>query len=176
MNAIEDGETVLWTGRPQRRHRRFHDYLPWAVVVVLIVGDGVVLAFYADFSLWMIWFYMIALAVGVAIHSGSVRSKRHAATSYPVTDRRLIIAMHFAHGVDYRWVPMAVLGTPRVHELHDGLGTVDFKKSVLRATLRLDPWRQSTLVPIYPELVAIRDAHEVAELIERHAGQASIRE
>jgi hypothetical protein len=173
MNPIDDGETVLWSGGPQRRHRRFRDCLPWAPAVVLVVGLGLLVAFYPDHELWISWYFSIVLAIGFAANAGSARSKRFAALSYTVTDRRLILVLRWSHGDDFRWVPIGLLGSPRVHELGDGVGTVAFDRSVTRWTRRRDPWRSPGLAPIHPELVAIRDAQQVAELISRNAEQAS---
>ncbi|QYN22567.1 hypothetical protein [Amycolatopsis sp. DSM 110486] len=61
-----------------------------------------------------------------------------------------------------------------MHELGDGVGTVDFDRSVTHWMRRRDLWRPPGLAPIHPELVAIRDARQVAELIERNAGHASV--
>ncbi|MFF4599031.1 hypothetical protein [Amycolatopsis sp. NPDC001319] len=174
MNPIDDGETVLWTGGPQRRHRRLGDYLPWVPVVVLVAGLSLLVAFYPDHELWISWYFSIVPAIGFAANVGSVRSKRFAALSYIVTDRRLILVLHWSHRDDFRWVPIALLGSPRVHELGDAVGTVAFGRSVTRWMRRRHPWRSPGLAPIHPELVAIRDAQQVAELISRHAGHSSI--
>ncbi|MEV8615193.1 hypothetical protein AB0383_46110 [Amycolatopsis sp. NPDC051373] len=174
MNPIEEGETVLWTGGPQRRHRRFRDLLLWLPVVVLVPGLGLLVAFYPDHELWISWYFSIAPAVSFAANAGSARSKRFAATSYIVTDRRLILVVHWPHGNDFRWVPIRLLGSPRVHELGDGVGTVDFDRSVTRWMRRREPWRFPSLAPIDPELIAIPDARKVAELIDRNAAHASV--
>ncbi|WP_326565735.1 hypothetical protein VSH64_28165 [Amycolatopsis rhabdoformis] len=173
MNPIAEGETVLWTGQPQRYQRRFRDFLPWVLVVWVIVWLGLAFAFLEDASAFVAP-YVVGLVVALAIVVEKQRPRVFAATSYILTDRRLIFVLNWAYGVEYRWVPIAQLGTPRVRELKDGLGIVSFDRSVLRWLRQRYPWRRPTFVPVLPELMAIPDARQVAELIARNAPQPSI--
>ncbi|MGW4486491.1 hypothetical protein ACWEOE_21920 [Amycolatopsis sp. NPDC004368] len=174
MNPIAEGETVLWTGRPRRYERRFRDFLPWVLVVWVIVWLGLGFTLLVDASFAFVAPYVVGFAVVLAILVEKQRPRQFAATSYVLTDRRLIFVLNWAYGVEYRWVPIGLLGTPRVRELKDGVGTVTFDRSVLRWLRGRYPWRRPTMVPVLPELMAIPDAGQVADLIARNAPQQSV--
>ncbi|MEV0071139.1 MULTISPECIES: hypothetical protein [unclassified Amycolatopsis] len=174
MFPIEEGETVLWSGRPQRYHRRFRDYYWWVVLAVLAFGGSFVIAWFdvlnAAFYAWII---VLALVAGFAVERPKERRALLAITTYFVTDRRLVFVAHGGSGSEFRWVPLAALRAPRVHDLGDGLGTIDFRPTWWEWVKDQEYRPRPAWHPMLPELVAVRDAAQLADLIARNAARPS---
>ncbi|WP_101438069.1 hypothetical protein [Amycolatopsis echigonensis] len=86
-----------------------------------------------------------------------------------VTDRRLVFVADRPGGIEFRWVWFPDLPEPRVRDHADGTGTVDFHPT-LSEWLRDQKFRaQPSAYPMLPELMAVRDAARVADLIARNA-------
>ncbi|MFJ9787746.1 hypothetical protein ACIRSS_49795 [Amycolatopsis sp. NPDC101161] len=94
-----------------------------------------------------------------------IRCTRAFATTYLVTDRRIIFAAQWPTGAEYRWVRFSRLGPPRVKPDERGIGTITFGTSRwIRWQLANRP-QAGTWAPFVPDLYAIADAPRVAELI-----------
>ncbi|MEV4601170.1 hypothetical protein AB0K15_27685 [Amycolatopsis sp. NPDC049253] len=174
MYPIEEGETVLWSGRPQRYHRRFRDYYWWVVLAVLVVGGSFVIAVLdvLDVALYP-WVIVIALVAGFAVERPKERRALLAVTTYFVTDRRLVFVAHGGSGSEFRSAALAGLRPPRVHALGDGLGTIDFRPTWWEWVKDQEYRPRPAWHPFLPELVAVRDAQQLADLIERNAARRS---
>ncbi|MEV0071138.1 hypothetical protein [Amycolatopsis sp. NPDC050768] len=175
MYPIEPDETVLWTGRPQRYYWRYRDY-HWFVVVVVIIVVGVVLTGIFDAPEYGIPVMAVAVSgmTGSAIARHRERASRVGATTYVVTDRRLVFVVYWPQGAEFRWIPLAYLRRPRVRDIGGELGIVDFRPTVSEWLKDQEYRPRPVWYPELPELMGIRDAHEVAELISRNSGHSSV--
>ncbi|MEV4601171.1 hypothetical protein AB0K15_27690 [Amycolatopsis sp. NPDC049253] len=175
MYPIEPDETVLWTGRPERYCWRYRDY-HWFVVVLVVIVVGVVLTSILAAPEYgvPVMAVVVSGSVGSAIARHRERASRVGATTYVVTDRRLVFATYWPQGAEFRWIPLAYLRRPRVRDIGGGLGIVDFRPTVAQ-WLKDQGYRPRPVwYPKLPELMGIRDAQEVAELISRNAGHSSV--
>ncbi|PFG49727.1 hypothetical protein ATK36_4901 [Amycolatopsis sulphurea] len=119
-------------GRPQRYVRRYRDYHYYLSVATLLLG-GVVLTARFDLQLWNLlgWGAVLGLLIGTACERNRDRREFVAATTYLVTDRRLIFVSQGEPGIEFRWIGLADLRPPRVQGHGDGIGTIDFHPTAL---------------------------------------------
>ncbi|MFJ7213958.1 hypothetical protein [Amycolatopsis sp. NPDC098790] len=159
MDPLDNDEQLLWSGRPERPQRWFPEHfimLFGTLALVGILGTWVAIhdspeAFFALFT-GLPGFLVITHA------QLQRRRSRTYATTYLVTDQRIIFATRWQSGVEYRWVRFSRLGPPRVKVDEHGIGTITFGKSGRQP----DPHTRASFAP---DLRAIADARRVAGLI-----------
>jgi hypothetical protein len=167
MYPLQDGERLLWSGRPARPRRWFPEHF------VLAVGT---VAAFGFFGTWFVVYDSVEAFVGLPIFTTILftttvpqlqsRRARALSTTYVVTDQRIVFAAHWPNGAEYRWVRFSRLGPPRVKADDGGVGTITF------GTSRWTRWQLATKpqagvwVPFVPDLYAVADAPRVAELID----------
>ncbi|MFE3178447.1 hypothetical protein ACFXPA_35790 [Amycolatopsis sp. NPDC059090] len=175
MYPLAEDEQLLWSGRPQRYVRRYRDYHYYVTVGILLVaaaGLGAAL----NLSTWSMIGWMVVLAMAVATGYERNRERRGfiAVTTYLVTDRRLIFVSESPPGIEFRWVQLADLRPPRVRDHGDGTGTIDFHPTASE-WLRDQGYRsRPAWYPMLPELMAVPDAAQVADLIARNAPRSPV--
>ncbi|RJQ87450.1 hypothetical protein [Amycolatopsis panacis] len=174
MYPLAEGEQLLWSGRPQRYVRRYRDYHYYLSVAILLLG-GVVLTARFDLQLWNLlgWGVVLGLLIGTACERNRDRRAFVAATTYLVTDRRLIFVSQGEPGIEFRWIGLADLRPPRVQGHGDGVGTIDFHPTALEWLKDQGYRSRPAWVPILPELMAVPDAAQVAALITRNGADAA---
>lgn len=170
-HPLQDGEQVLWTGRPQRRQRWFYEHTVLLVIGVLVV-TFVVMTNVLDGSVSSLtaWYLAIFVLVGAHFERLKIRRALARAISYQVTTQRIIFTAHWPSGTEVRWIWLGPLSSPRVRAGADGLGTITFgigpfMRWQLRTTELNGAW-----APFVPELRNVPDAQQVAELITRLQG------
>lgn len=162
MYPLQDDERLLWSGRPERPQRWFPEHFTMlfgTIALVGVLGTWVVVhdsaeAFFALFT---------GLPACLIIMHAQLQSRRSRAyaTTYLVTDQRIIFVTQWQSGVEHRWVRFGRLGPPRVKVDEQGVGTITFGKS---RWARRQPGSDAR-TPFAPDLRAIADARRVAELI-----------
>ncbi|MGW4401467.1 hypothetical protein ACWEHA_39735 [Amycolatopsis nivea] len=175
MYPLAEGEQLLWSGRPQHYVRRYRDYHYYLTVGVLLLATAVVAAA-LDLSYGVLigWVVVLSLVLNAGLERNRERRGFIAVTTYLVTDRRLIFASESPPGIEFRWVQLADLRAPRVHDHGDGTGTIDFHPTASE-WLRDQGFRsRPAWFPILPELMAVADAAQVADLIARNAPRSPV--
>lgn len=174
MYPLAEDEQLLWSGRPQRYVRRYRDYHCYVVVAIVILGGSALAAMSdLDYGGMLGWYAIVGLMIGFAAERNRERRGFIAGTTYLVTDRRLIFVSQWPHGVEIRSVHLSDLRPPRVRDHGDGTGTIDFRPTASE-WLRDQVYRsRPAWYPILPELMAVREAAQVAELIARNAPRTS---
>jgi hypothetical protein len=165
---LQDGERVLWSGRPEHPKRWFAEHL----VLLLSIAVGVTAlvlmgTFDPDFPIEFLYLSMIPLAVVASrTQLQGLRARAFAAT-YVVTDLRVIFVMQWPTGAEFRWVWHHRLPPARTKTDERGVGTITFGTSPwTRWTLANKP-QSGAWAPFAPDLHAIADAERVAELIRQ---------
>ncbi|WP_406637448.1 hypothetical protein [Amycolatopsis sp. WGS_07] len=175
MYPLAEGEQLLWSGRPQRYVRRYRDRHYYVTVgILLLAAAGVTAAL--DLNNWAMigWIVVLSLVLTSGLERNRERRGFIAVTTYLVTDRRLIFVSDSPPGIEFRWVQLTDLRPPRVRDHGDGTGTIDFHPTVTE-WLRDQGFRsRPAWYPILPELMAVPDAAQVAELIARNASRAPV--
>ncbi|WP_370934659.1 hypothetical protein [Amycolatopsis sp. cg13] len=175
MYPLAEDEQLLWSGRPQRYVRRYRDYHPYlSVVIVLVAAAAATAIFNLSYRDTVPWIVVLGLLAGTAVERNRERRSFVAGTSYLVTDRRLIFVSQWQPGVEFRWVPLGYLRPPRVRDHGDGTGTIDFHPTATE-WLRDQGYRsRPAWYPMLPELMAVPDAAQVAELIARNTPRSPV--
>ncbi|WP_051166220.1 hypothetical protein [Amycolatopsis orientalis] len=175
MYPLAEDEQLLWSGRPQRYVRRYRDYHYYlAVGILLVVVAALSVGQDLGYEVMLGWLVVLSLFAASGFERNRERRGFIAGTTYLVTDRRLIFVSQWPPGAEFRWVQLADLRPPRVRDHGDGTGTIDFRPTV-REWLRDQGFRsRPAWFPILPELMAVRDAAQVAELIARNAERCRV--
>ena len=170
MYPLAEGEQLLWSGRPQRYVRRYRDCHYYVVVAIVIVAaSGLTATLNLSYGVILGWSVVFSMVLGSGHERNRERRGFIAVTTYLVTDRRLIFVSDSPPGIEFRWVQLSDLRPPRVRDHGDGTGTIDFHPTV-RECLRDQGFRsRPAWYPMLPELMAVRDAAQVADLIARNA-------
>jgi hypothetical protein len=175
MYPLAEGEQLLWSGRPQRYVRRYRDNHYYLTVAILLVAAAAVAAAY-DLAIWSLlgWVVVLGLVASTGLERNRDRRAFIAATTYLVTARRLVFVSEGPSGIEFRWIGLADLRPPRVHDHGDGTGTIDFHPTA-NEWLKDQGYRsRPAWFPILPELMAVPDAARVAGLIAHNRVAAGV--
>jgi hypothetical protein len=165
---LQADEQLLWSGAPQRRKRWFYEHYAMVVGVATILGVLCLWISISDSSDGFTFLYgiMIFFVVTTNLQLQSHRA-RALATTYLVTDQRIIFVAQWPTGAEYRWVRLVFLQEPRVKAGEDGVGTITFGASWWTRWQLVQKQQLGAWAPFAPELRAIADAPHVADLIRQ---------
>jgi len=168
MYPLQNDERLLWSGAPERPQRWFaeHFVLLFAVVVgvTLLVLVGV---FDPAFPIEIPYLSLLpVLAVASRRQLQPARARAHA-TTYLVTDLRVIFVAQWPSGAEFRWVWHHRLPPARVKAGEHDIGTITFGTSPWTRWVLANKPYSGAWAPFVPDLHAIADAERVAELIRR---------
>lgn len=128
---LEDGETLRWTGAPERLPAPSAVLLRALVALVALLALAPFLTSSLRSAALPVWAVTSALAAvataGAAWTMGEVRRQR--ATRYAVTDRRALVLRPKGDGVDVDEVPAWSLADRKKQVRYDGRGTLTFAAS-----------------------------------------------
>ncbi|MCR6487780.1 hypothetical protein M8542_33640 [Amycolatopsis sp. OK19-0408] len=166
MYPLQDGERLLWSGRPEHARRWFPEHLALlvgAIAVIGVLGTWFVLddSFVAFVGLPLA---LVLLFTTTLPHLRNSRARAFA-TTYLVTDQRIIFVAQWPSGAEYRWVRLSRLGPPRVKADDRGVGTITFGTSPWTRWQLANKPQPGAWAPFVPDLYAIAGAARVAELI-----------
>jgi hypothetical protein len=163
---LRENEHVLWNGSSQRRQKWFHEHTG-LVLLVLLFPLAVVLQMVLFKNSAMVPMYtgLLAAFFSVGYQRLVDRRSRARAMTYVVTNQRIIFAVNWPNGSEYRWIGLNWLPSePRVRADESGVGTIVFGSSWSRWRSRENELRGAWVPPVL-ELFQIADAQRVAELI-----------
>ncbi|WP_410673505.1 hypothetical protein [Amycolatopsis sp. cmx-4-68] len=165
---LQDGEQLLWSGAPQRRQRWFYEHY------VMVLGSAALICFVGfwiavDDSIkgFLIAWPMLTVLFIAQGQQLQTRRARALATTYLVTDQRIIYVAQWPTGAEYRWVRLVRLPPARVKAGEDGVGTITFGTSWWTRGRLAQKEHLGAWAPFVPELRAIADAPRVADLIRQ---------
>ena len=163
---LQDGEQVMWSGRPQRPQRWFYEHTVLLVITVLVVTSVVVTtALSGPPTLVTTWYLAVIVAAGLFTERLKTRRGWAHAVIYQVTSHRIIFIAQWPAGAEFRWVWLGPLSEPRVSAGADGVGTVTFRINPLTRWQLRNNELQGAWAPFVAELRNIPDAQQVADLI-----------
>lgn len=165
---LQEGERLLWSGRPVRPRRWFAEHLVLLVTVVMVMTFLVLAAvFDPDFPFEVLYLSLIPVFVVASRRQLQPARARALATTYLVTDRRIVFVAQWPTGAEFRWAWHHRLPPARTKTDERGVGTITFGTSPwIRWTLANQP-HSGAWAPFAPDLHAIADAERVAELIRQ---------
>jgi hypothetical protein len=165
---LQDAERLLWSGRPEHPKRWFAEHLVLlfsiAVGVTALVLVG---TFDPDFPIEVFYLSMIPLAAVASRTQLQGLRARAFATTYLVTDLRVIFVMQWPTGAEFRWVWHHRLPPARTKTDERGVGTITFGTSPWARWILANKPQSGAWAPFAPDLHAIADAERVAELIRQ---------
>lgn len=167
MHPLQDGERLLWSGKSQRPRRWFPEHTVMLVGMVAVFGFfGTWLAVHDSIEAFAGLPLTLVVLFASALPRLQTRRARAFATTYLVTDQRIIFAAQWPSGAEYRWVWLDRLGPPRVEADDRGVGTITFGTSRWTRWQPANNPQTGAWAPFVPDLYAIADAPRVAELID----------
>lgn len=165
---LRDGERLLWSGAPDQPQRWFTEHLVLlfgfvvGVTAVVLVGT-----FDPGFPIEFFYVSMIPLFYVASRRQFQGLRARASATTYLVTDLRVIFVTQWPAGAEFRWVWHHRLPPARTKVDERGVGTITFGTSPWTRWALANKPQSGAWAPFVPDLHAIANAGRVAALIRQ---------
>jgi hypothetical protein len=169
---VQDGEQVLWSGRPHRPQRWFFEHFAMVLFgVAFVVAHFMMLS--QETPQWGAWILsgVFAGLAGTGIKRVRGRRALSLAIVYLVTDRRIVFVAEWPSGAEFRWVWLGQLAAPHVRADEQGIGTIVFSEGAWARFKGARGSMREVWAPFTPRLRAVPDASRVAELIRQVQGR-----